>query len=113
MDKPEVVGRTRVGRTERGELEAFDESRPTPTPPELVADHPVRDTQQPCPFGLRCRQLIHPAPGNGEDLGGGILGVGSPEAPQAVADDRVVVGLEEGIETVLPAIQSLRLHFTV
>ena len=67
----------------------------------LIADHAVCDRQQPGFCHVRVRNLIEASPGNGENLGGHVLGVGRVQATDAVAKDIGVMPFKEIIETLL------------
>ena len=110
MKEQEVARRLGVAQFRTDELEPTQQARPAPTPSEVIAHDLVGDAEQPGSLHIRTRHLVDPSPGNGEYLGGSILGVDRAEAPQAIAVDRVEMRLEEGIERALTTIQSLGLH---
>jgi hypothetical protein len=67
----------------------------------MIADHPVRHRQQPGLGHFGVRYLVEAPPGDGKNLGRGVLGVVRVESTQAVAKDIGMVPLEEFIETLL------------
>jgi hypothetical protein len=66
--------------------------------PVAVADQPIGDTEEPGTVGA-VRDVVESPPGDGEHIGRRIFGFGDTEASRAVAVDGVVVGLEQGVET--------------
>ena len=89
-DSAEVrVGMLRSARKPFGE-EAPRQQRPSPTASKLITHHSIGHTDQPGKFVAG--DLIELAPGDGEDLGAGILGVLTLEAPEAVPKYRLVGG---------------------
>jgi hypothetical protein len=89
------VGSTGVGGDLGGEVGA------TPTRPVLIGYDPVRHPEQPRPVGIAGRDVPEPPPGHCKHVGRAVFGIARTYPPQAVAEDGLVMRLEEPVETLL------------
>ena len=61
----------------------------------------MRHRQQPCFGHIGVGDLIEAPPSNCEHLGGGVLGIGSVNPPNAISKDIGVMPIEEALEALL------------
>jgi hypothetical protein len=66
--------------------------------PVSVTDDTKRHAVEPSSTRLTLRYPRPATPGNREDLGGGIFGIGDAQATNAIPEDRLVMSLEQVLE---------------